>query len=124
MLVIAQAVYIAAAAAHEANRAYCLQSGDTSQPLWDEAPAWQQRTVMKGVWHIAENPDTYPEKSHENWLREKEADGWIYGPVKDAEKKQHPNMVPYADLPDEQRIKDAIFIETVKGVLRALGHLD
>jgi hypothetical protein len=26
----------AARAAHEANRAYCLALGDTSQPAWDE----------------------------------------------------------------------------------------
>ena len=28
-----------ARAAHEANRAYCLALGDTSQPSWDDAPS-------------------------------------------------------------------------------------
>ena len=27
-----------ARAAHEANRAYCIAIGDTSQPSWDDAP--------------------------------------------------------------------------------------
>lgn len=104
MLVIA-----IARVAHEINRAYCASLGDTSQPAWDDAPEWQQKSAIAGVeMHLA-NPDATPEQSHESWLAQKLADGWTYGEVKDAENKQHPCCVPYDQLPPEQKAKDYLF---------------
>lgn len=94
---------------HEANRAYCQALGDNSQPAWEEAPRWQQESAVAGVrFHLA-NPDAGPEASHESWLAQKEADGWVYGEVKDPEAKTHPCMVPFSELPVEQQAKDFIF---------------
>ena len=105
--------------AHEINRAYCASLGDASQPAWEEAPEWQRASALAGVdMHLA-NPDATPEQSHESWLAQKVADGWTYGPVKDAEKKQHPCCVPYADLPAEQKAKDYLF----RGVVHALKNV-
>lgn len=99
--------------AHEINRAYCLAIGDDTQPTWDEAPDWQKESALKGVsFHLA-NPDATPENSHESWLAQKQADGWKYGEVKDAEKKEHPCFRPYAELPAEQKAKDYLFRQTV-----------
>lgn len=94
---------------HEANRAYCLALGDTSQVPWDEAEQWQRDSAVKGVEFILANPEASPAASHESWLEEKRATGWSYGPVKDAEAKTHPCFVPYDELPIEQRAKDYIF---------------
>lgn len=107
----------AAAAAHEANRVYCESTGDMSQPLWRDAPEWQQQSAYKGVLHIIENPNTTPEESHVNWLKEKTADGWVYGEVKDPDEKTHPCMVPYKDLPEHHQVKDALFIAVVRASL-------
>lgn len=93
---------------HEANRAYCCTIGDTSQPSWEDAPEWQKASAIDGVNFLLEE-DRGPEASHENWLRTKEKEGWVYGPTKDPEKKTHPCCVPYADLPPKQKLKDAIF---------------
>lgn len=101
-----------AKAGHEANRNYCISIGDTSQPSWDDAPDWQKTSARNGV-EGALNGAT-PEQSHESWLKEKEATGWKYGPVKDPEKKEHPCFVPYAELPAEQRAKDDIYLDAVK----------
>lgn len=101
--------------AHEVNRAYCASLGDTSQPAWADAPAWQRDSAAAGVdMHIA-NPDATPEQSHESWLAQKKADGWAWGEVKDAEKKLHPCFLPYAELPPEQKAKDYLF----RGVVHA-----
>lgn len=94
---------------HELNRAYCEALGDHSQVPWDEAPANIQASAINGVQFHLGNPEATPEGSHENWLKEKEADGWKYGPVKDGGKKEHPCFVPYWQLPVEQRAKDYIF---------------
>ena len=101
---------------HETNRAYCETLGDNSQPPWKEAPGWQKTSAINGVkFHLA-NPNSTPSKSHEEWLKEKEATGWKYGPVKDPAEKEHPCFVPYDELPPEQKAKDALFV----GVLNAL----
>lgn len=107
----------AARTAHEVNRIYCRSIGDTSQLPWHDSPSWQVNSAIAGVEAIVANPNQTPEQSHESWLAHKIADGWVYGPVKDTDKKEHPCMVPYADLPDEQRIKDALFTTTVKAIL-------
>lgn len=107
-------IMVIASICHEANRAYCVSIGDLSQPAWDEAPEWQTESAMNGViFHIA-NPNAGPEASHENWRIEKLKGGWVWGPVKNEEKKQHPCMTSYQDLPFEQRFKDSLFIGIVK----------
>lgn len=93
---------------HEVNRAYCQALGDMSQPTWEEAPEWQRVSARMGV-DLHMSGDFGPEASHIAWATQKIADGWTYGPVKDAEKKEHPCLVPYAELPVEQQAKDFIF---------------
>lgn len=102
-----------ARACHEANRSYCNSIGDNSQPAWEDAPDWQKQSAVNGVKHALENPDATPEDSHKSWLKEKEADGWKFGEVKDPDKKEHPCFVPYEQLPEEQRKKDEIFLSVV-----------
>ena len=99
---------------HEANRAYCLALGDKSQPAWDEAPDWQKESALAGVDLHVTGEDIGPEASHNAWMAQKEADGWKYGVEKDAEKKEHPCMVPFEALPVEQQAKDYIFAAIVK----------
>ena len=105
--------------AHEINRAYCASLGDTSQPSWDDAPEWQKGSALAGVdMHLA-NPNATPENSHESWLAQKTAEGWKYGPVKDAQKKEHPCFLPYAELPPEQKAKDYLFRAVVHALKNA-----
>jgi hypothetical protein len=47
-------------------------------------------------------------------LAEKKADGWVYGEVKDPEKKEHPCLVEYEELPKDQQAKDSLFIAVVR----------
>lgn len=99
--------------AHEVNRAYCAAIGDNSQPAWEDAPQWQKESAIAGV-HAHMSSDLTPEQSHEAWLAHKAADGWKWGPVKDVEKKEHPCFMPYADLPQEQKVKDYLFRAVVR----------
>jgi hypothetical protein len=95
--------------AHEINRAYCQSLGDSSQPVWEEAPQWQKDSAINGVKFHTENPNAGPDHSHNAWLAEKEAAGWKYGPVKDPANKLHPCCVPFNDLHRSQQAKDYLF---------------
>lgn len=99
---------------HEVNKAFCESIGDDSQPKWEDAPEWQKESAVNGVEFHLSNPDSKSSDSHDNWLAEKEKDGWKYGEVKDPEKKEHPCMVPYDKLPKDQQTKDALFISVVR----------
>jgi hypothetical protein len=99
--------------AHENNRAYCHAMGDYSQAAWAFLPEEIRQSAIDGVTFHINNPDSSPEQSHENWWKFKRLNGWVYGPVKDFDKKEHPCCVPYKDLPLEQRVKDFLFAAIV-----------
>jgi len=101
---------------HEANTAYCRTIGDYTQEHWDKAEQWQRESAIKGVEYALANPDAPASAQHEAWLADKTRDGWKFGAVKDPAKKEHPCMVPYLELPLEQRLKDSLFKAVVKGL--------
>lgn len=105
-----------AKAAHEVNKAFCEGLGDTSQRPWDEAADWQRDSARSGVRTVLEAPGDGDSALHNAWMRDKVADGWVYGDVKDAEAKTHPCLVPFAELSKADQIKDKLFRTTVLGV--------
>ena len=94
---------------HEANRAYCATLGDDSQLPWAEAPQWQRDSATNGVLFHRDNPDAGDSASHDSWMAEKVADGWVYGAEKDPEAKTHHCIVPFDNLPIDQQRKDTLF---------------
>lgn len=102
---------------HEVNRALCVAFGDLSQKPWAEAEQWQRDSAIKGVEYAIANPDGPVSAQHDAWSADKVAEGWVYGPVKDATAKTHPCLVPFDDLPAEQKAKDHLF----KAVVRSMA---
>lgn len=51
-----------------------------------------------------------PEELHGSWMQAYFAMGWVYGPVYDPAAKTHPDLVPYAQLGQLERDKDAVFV--------------
>ncbi len=100
---------------HEANRALQILQGDRNpSPPWDEAPEDQIRSAVNGV-QAALNGQT-PEQSHKTWCDEKTSNGWVWGPVKDAEALTHHCLVPYDQLPQGQQDKDHVFVAIVRAL--------
>ena len=55
-----------------------------------------------------------PEEAHDSWWRKYEEMGWKFGEVRDTEKKTHPDMIPFNDLPKDEQDKDEIFLALVE----------
>ena len=108
---------IAARVAHEVNRAYCEHIGDDTQKPWKEAEQWERDSAHMGVRVLMENPDLTPAQQHSMWVAHKKKEGWRYGKEKDEKEKAHPCIVPFDELPEEQKLKDALFQASVKAVL-------
>jgi hypothetical protein len=54
-----------------------------------------------------------PKQAHNNWLKEYKKMGWKFGFYYEPEKKRHPDILPYEDLPQDEKEKDAIFLMAV-----------
>jgi len=106
--------------ANDVNRAFCEGIGDPVPAAWEEASEEIKESSRNGVAFVLDNPDVSPEQSHENWMKFKTEHGWKYGPVKDEKKKEHPDLVPYDELPKNQKAKDFIFRAVVKSMWKGL----
>ena len=98
---------------HQANKTWCELNNDFSQKNWNEAEQWQRDSAIKGVQFRLDNPKAGHDAQHNSWMQEKINDGWIYGETKDAETKTHPCIVPFEQLPEFQKTKDALFCAIV-----------
>lgn len=106
---------------HEANRVLCESQKDFSQRQWAVSPKWQRDSAINGVKFHLTNPNAGDSASHDAWMIEKRIDGWVYGPIKDAELKTHPCMVPFEQLPLEQQAKDTLFRSIVNALNPLIG---
>ena len=61
------------------------------------------------------------ENTHDIWARGRMDEGWRYGPVLDREKKTHPSLVPYAQLPESEKEYDRRTSQETVKVLMKLG---
>ena len=62
------------------------------------------------------------ENAHEIWAENRQAEGWTYGPQRDDQLKQTPDMVPYSQLPESEKDYDReMAIKTIK-LLKKLGY--
>jgi len=107
-----------ARAAHEVNNVYNRAIGDTLSPAFDDLTEGQKGAAVEGARHTLAGGSE--EDSHRKWMEALLAEGWTLGPVKDPELKTHPNLVPYTELPNAQRIKDTLFQATVRSTAAAV----
>ena len=110
-----------AEAAHEVNRIFCAVTGDASQRPWSEAEEWQKTASLQGVKVALAGASS--RELFEAWAAAKRAEGWVHGPEKDGTKKTHPCLVPYDDLPFEQKLKDVLYSTTIRTMHHALTRL-
>jgi hypothetical protein len=60
---------------------------------------------------------------HDVWARQRIAEGWRYGPVRDDAGKTHPCLIPFDELPESEKEYDRkTAAETIKTIV-ALGFV-
>ncbi len=58
------------------------------------------------------------EHLHDIWAERRMAEGWRYGLRRDDEKKEHPCLVPYSELPESEKEYDrSAAAETIKAII-------
>jgi hypothetical protein len=71
---------------------------------------------------IVELTELLARNTHENWARQRVEDDWRYGPRRDDERREHPGLVAYEELSEEEKDYDRrTALETIKAIL-SLGY--
>lgn len=66
--------------------------------------------------------DTMAENVHDQWSMTRHAQGWVYGPKRDDDKKHHPCLVPFDKLTEEEKVYDVVTAEAVIKFILANGY--
>lgn len=62
------------------------------------------------------------EKVHDAWQREREAQGWTFGPARNDDLKQHPSIRPYAELSESEKDLDRATVRATVDAVQTLGY--
>lgn len=70
---------------------------------------------------LAELQEAIAENAHEVWAKNRRDQGWSYGPERNDQKKETPDMIPYCNLPESEKLYDReMAINTIK-LVKKLG---
>ena len=76
-------------------------------------------TLPEGLRELTER---LAKNAHDVWARHRLAEGWRYGPRRDDARKEHPDLVPYEELPESEKAYDRnAALGTIEAIL-ALGY--
>lgn len=70
---------------------------------------------------LEELTEAIAENAHDIWARARMDEGWTYGHIRNDELKQHPDIVPYAQLPESEKEYDRIMAINTLRLVRRLG---
>jgi RyR domain len=66
--------------------------------------------------------ETLAVSAHDNWATKRLKEGWIRGPLRDADEKTHPSLVHYRELPESEKEYDREMVRETLRALLALGY--
>lgn len=71
--------------------------------------------------NLVELREAIAENAHEVWAKNRRDQGWSYGPERNDQKKETPDMIPYCNLPESEKLYDReMAINTIK-LVKKLG---
>ena len=101
---------------HETLSNWARLRGMPEYPSWADAEDWMRASTIESVEHVLSNPGAAPGAQHVQWMEQKVRDGYVWGEKKDTDAKTHPMLVPFSELPEDERAKDAIIIALVSAL--------
>jgi serine phosphatase RsbU (regulator of sigma subunit) len=85
------------------------------------------RPVKKGFKPVAlhlnnEEVETMARVEHVRWCWDKILKGWLYGNVKDSNKKIHSSIIPYEELSESEKEKDRELVRLIPALLQDIDY--
>lgn len=90
--------------------AYLAKASIVPVPWGEREQVFKEQFLEVIERQCGEQRSASPEELHDSWMQAYLAMGWVYGENHDREKKTHPDLVPYSQLGQLERDKDAVFI--------------
>ena len=70
---------------------------------------------------LTELQEAIAENAHEIWAKARKEEGWSFGPERNDTKRETPDMLPYCNLPESEKLYDReMAMQTLK-LVRKLG---
>jgi len=85
-------------------------------PSYKDLDPISRESLINSVAFITDNNITENKPIHDIWLEKMLKMGWTYGKDFDLEKKTHPSLVPFSNLPPEERAVDKLFRSVLKSI--------
>jgi ryanodine receptor 2 len=102
-------------AAPSAEQRRLNREDEGGRPMYEPKPLDTSRVELPE--DMVELRERVAEHVHDVWARGRMAEGWTWGPERDDDKKQHPCLVRYADLPEsEKQVDRDTATETLKAI--------
>lgn len=95
--------------AHEGVCGLRQANGFGDCPPWEETTSEERQHAMQSVIAVIRQKSFDSEAIHARYVEEMKANGWTLGEKLDPVAKTSPLLVPFAELPLEQRQEDMVF---------------
>ena len=72
--------------------------------------------------HLNHHEELLAEAEHDGWMRHKFNTGWTYDPIRHDTKRRHNLLIPYRDLPEDEKDKDRQSVRKYPAHLMRAGY--
>ena len=98
---------------------YLVVVNTTDKFIYDPSPIGLDDVVLSD--DLTELQEAIAENAHEIWAKSRRDQGWSYGPERNDQKKETPDMIPYCNLPESEKLYDReMAMQTLK-LVKKLG---
>ncbi len=93
-------------------------------PWKEREPAFKTQFLAVIERQCGQQRSSSPEELHGSWVQAYLKNGWVYGERYDSESRVHPDLVPYEQLGQLEKDKDAVFVALCEIARRYIYTLD
>ena len=98
---------------------YLVVINTTDQFVYEPSPIGLDDVELSD--DLTELQEAIAENAHEIWAKNRKDQGWSYGPERNDQRKEPPDMIPYCNLPESEKIYDReMAMQTLK-LVKKLG---
>lgn len=98
---------------------YLVVTNTTDRFVYEPSPIALDDVTLDD--DLTELQEAIAENAHEIWAKNRTSQGWTYGPERNDPQKQTPDMVPYCNLPESEKLYDReMAMQTLK-LVKKLG---
>ena len=98
---------------------YLVVTNTTDRFVYEPSPIALDDVTLDD--DLTELQEAIAENAHEIWAQTRTSQGWTYGPARNDPQKQTPDLVPYCNLPESEKLYDReMAMQTLK-LVKKLG---